>query len=556
MKMETMSRPPEPASSSPVLIGIALAAPLIGLALLLGYPSLDLRWEHHPSHFWLVSGVAVVNVVLGVVMSEAARQRRDVRLFLVSMVLLASAGFLALHALATPGVVLAGPNGGFALATPIGLLIASGFAAVSALDLESHEATLLRLQRPIRVGLLVVIVAWAAASMFEVGFMRRVFETERAPWLLALLPLGVAAYTFAAWRYVGIYRARRSPLPLVIAMSFVLLAEALLVVALSRGWHLSWWEWHVLMAVAFTAILLAARHEYRSERSLVRTFRSLYLEGTLERLDERQSNALTTLAHADSEGSIDEAAEDLRTEGFTGDEVAVLVRSARELSTLEGLLRRYVGPQLADRLSEDPRLSDLGGDERDVSVLFADLAGFTTFAEGRPAPEVIDMLNTYWSEVVPTLVDRQGGLIERFAGDAVLVMFNALGDQPDHAARACRAAIAMRDGSERVRAGSNDWPRFRVGVNTGSVVIGNVGADIHRSFSAIGDTTNVAARLQGLSTPGHITIAERTLREARSTGDDDIEAEPIGAVDLKGKAEPTEAFELFSVGARGAQRDT
>jgi class 3 adenylate cyclase len=114
----------------------------------------------------------------------------------------------------------------------------------------------------------------------------------------------------------------------------------------------------------------------------------------------------------------------------------------------------------------------------------------------------------------------------------------------------------MRDGSERVRAGSNDWPRFRVGVNTGSVVIGNVGADIHRSFSAIGDTTNVAARLQGLSTPGHITIAERTLREARSTGDDDIEAEPIGAVDLKGKAEPTEAFELFSVGARGAQRDT
>jgi class 3 adenylate cyclase len=550
--MGLMSRTDEPAPTSPLVLGVALAMPMIGLALLLGLPSLDLRWEHHPSHFWLVSSVAVVNVVLGVMVSEAARQRRDVRLFLVAMALLASAGFLALHALATPGVVLAGPNGGFALATPVGLLIASGFAAFSALDLEGHEATLLRLQRPIRIALLVVIVAWAAASLFEVGFMRQVFETERAPWLLALLPLGIAAYGFAAWRYVGIYRVRRRPLPLVIAMSFVLLAEALLVVALSRGWHLSWWEWHVLMAGAFAAILLAARHEYRSERSLVRTFRSLYLEGTLARLDERGSSALTMLARADSEGLLDEAAEDLRTEGFTGDEVAVLVRSARELSTLEGLLRRYVGPQLADRLSEDPRLSELGGDEREVSVLFADLEGFTSFAEGRPAPEVVEMLNTYWSEVVPTIVDREGGLIERFAGDAVLVVFNALGDQPDHAARACRAAIALRDTSERVHAGADDWPRFRVGVNTGPVVIGNVGADVHRSFSAIGDTTNVAARLQALSTPGHITIAERTLREARSTGNGDIEAVSIGAVDLKGKAEPTEAYELISVGGESS----
>ena len=75
-------------------------------------------------------------------------------------------------------------------------------------------------------------------------------------------------------------------------------------------------------------------------------------------------------------------------------------------------------------------MADLGGDERDVSVLFADLAGFTSFAEGRPAPEVIDMLNTYWSEVVPTLVDREGGLIERFAGDAVLVVFNASATNP------------------------------------------------------------------------------------------------------------------------------
>jgi adenylate cyclase len=150
--------------------------------------------------------------------------------------------------------------------------------------------------------------------------------------------------------------------------------------------------------------------------------------------------------------------------------------------------------------------------------------------------------------VVPFVVDEEGGLIERFAGDAVLAVFNALGDQPDHAARAVRAAIAIRDRSAQVRA-SEDWPRFRVGVNTGVAVIGNVGAGSQRSFSVIGDTTNVAARLQTLSTPGHITIAGRTLDEVNTEPDVIVDVRPMGLADLKGKREPTEAFELLSVSA-------
>ena len=109
--------------------------------------------------------------------------------------------------------------------------------------------------------------------------------------------------------------------------------------------------------------------------------------------------------------------------------------SARELARMDGLLRQYVGPQLADRLGADPS-SPARGKEQEVSVLFADLSGFTAFAEGRSATEVIDMLNAYWGAVVPFVVDGEGGLIERFAGDAILAVFNALGDQPDHAARA------------------------------------------------------------------------------------------------------------------------
>jgi adenylate cyclase len=538
---ETQVGPP------PWFLVVALAIPMAGLALLLGVPSLDVHWEHHPSHFWLVFGVAIVNVALGLVVSEVARRSDDERLFLVSMVLLTSAGFLALHALATPGVVLSGPNGGFVLATPIGLLLASGFAALSSIEMDARtEASLRRWQAPMRVGLVVVLVVWAVASIARVAPLDRVIESERAPWLLIMVPFGVVAYAFAAWRYLAIYRRRRRSLPLAIAVAFIFLAEALVAIAFGRAWQASWWEWHLLMALAFATIVVAVRREYRAAPSMSGTFGGLYLERTLERLDTRQSTAMAELVRADASGTLGATAESLRAQGFSGDQVAVMTESARELARMDGLLRRYVGPHLADRLGEDPDLAQLGGHERDVTVLFADLSGFTTFAEGRSATEVIEMLNAYWGSVVPVVVDREGGLIERFAGDAILAVFNALGDQPDHAARAVRAAIAIRDRSAQVRE-SDDWPRFRVGVNTGIVVIGNVGAGAQRSFSAIGDTTNVAARLQGLSTPGHITIGSRTLDEANAEPDVIIDVRPMGSADLKGKSEPIDAFELLSV---------
>jgi len=117
-----------------IRIGV-LALPLAGLGLLLAAPTADAHWEDHPAHFWLVLVVAGVSVVLGLLASEAARRLDDARLFFVSMTFLASAGFLGLHALATPGVLLNGKNTGFVIATPVGLLAAGAFAAASALDL-------------------------------------------------------------------------------------------------------------------------------------------------------------------------------------------------------------------------------------------------------------------------------------------------------------------------------------------------------------------------------------------------------------------------------------
>jgi adenylate cyclase len=519
------------------VLSVVLAIPLAGLALLILAPELDARWQHEPTHFWLVLSVALANVVLGLGTSEAARERGDGRLFLVSMALLSSAGFLALHALATPGVVLSGPNAGFFVATPVGLFLAAAFAAASALDLDDETATaLLRRQRGLRLAVLAVLAIWAVASVAEVGPLDGPPPESPPEWFLAIVPFGVAGYAVAGVRYARVYVDRRKTLPLAVAVAFVLLAEALVAVAVGRSWHVSWWEWHVLMAAAFTTILLAARREYRAERSVAGAFGGLYLQRTLEQLDARHSAALTELSAALERDDAAPVRDRLRTEGFSGDELAVLERSARELARVDALLARYVGPRFAAGLRERPELAELGGVERDVSVLFADLVGFTPFSEGRPAGEVIEMLNRYWEKIVPIVVDREGGYIERFAGDAILAVFNALDEQPDHALRAVLAAVAIVDASERMRAGRDEWPRFRVGVNTGRVVVGNVGGNLQQSFSVVGDAANVAARLQTLAPPGRIALGSQTVAAVRAS----VDVEPLGPISIKGKEDPIE----------------
>ena len=223
-------------------------------------------------------------------------------------------------------------------------------------------------------------------------------------------------YGIAAVRYAELFRQRRRPLPLAVLVAFILMAEAMIAVAFARSWHATWWEWHALMAVAFGAILVAARVEYRREGALSAVFSGLYLDSTLRWIDRHEAQRLS--------------------------EVVEALRSA---------------PQLAASLERQPERARLGGEERQVSVLFADLAGFTAFSEDRPASEVVQMLNRYWAAAVPAVVG-EGGLIDRFAGDAVIVVFNAVTDQPDHPVRAARAALAIRSLTEDLAAEHPSWP--------------------------------------------------------------------------------------------------
>jgi adenylate cyclase len=524
-----------------------LALPLAGLWLLVERPGLDVTWEHHPAHFWLVLAVAGISVALGAAMSEASRRRGDARLFLVALAFLVSAGFLGLHALATPGVLLAGKNAGFVVATPVGLLVAAGFAAASSLDLDPKRSeTIMRLQRPLRAGVALLLAAWAAVSLAGLTPLDEPLPPEQssAP-LKGLAAAGIVLYGYAALNYYRLYRRRPALLLLAIAGAFILLAEAMIVVAYSRNWHASWWEWHVLMAVAFGLVAVAARVERRHGGSVEGPFGSMYLEHTIARVDAGYGAALEELVAAQREGRpVGPLAQEVaRRYGLGAEQARLLERAAGQVRRIDELFRPYVSPQLAARLEADPHASELGGVERDVSILFADLQGFTAFTERSSAAEVIAMLNEYWGITVPVVLREHEGVIERFAGDAVMVVFNAGGDQPDHALRAARAALAMQAATERIAAGRPGWPRFRAGINSGPAIVGNVGSAEQRSFAAIGDTTNLASRLQAEAEAGQIVAAAVTVAALG----DGVRASPLGPLELKGKSAPVEAFVLHDL---------
>jgi class 3 adenylate cyclase len=203
---------------------------------------------------------------------------------------------------------------------------------------------------------------------------------------------------------------------------------------------------------------------------------------------------------------------------------------------------------IADAVRREPpaeRFSDLYLDDttcgvREVSVLFADLAGYTRFGDTRDPLEVSAMLNAMFEAAIPAL-QGQGADIDRLMGDAVMATFNTRDDQPDHARRAAGAALELQRASATVAAEHPDWPRFRVGVNSGEAVVGVLGTGTGRSYTVVGDTVNVAARLETAAPVGEVVVGAGTLERLDGGGAD---AERLDPVTVKGKREPVPAFRL------------
>jgi class 3 adenylate cyclase len=205
------------------------------------------------------------------------------------------------------------------------------------------------------------------------------------------------------------------------------------------------------------------------------------------------------------------------------------------------LLRTYLSPDVATTLIEDPDRASLGGVEVEVTVLFADLGGYTAFAERATPAEVVAMLNAAFSAAVPVVL-AEGGAVVQFMGDAMMAIFNAPKPQPDHALRAARSALALQWTAGALPA-AGERPRFRVGLNTGPAIVGNIGAAEIRNFLAIGDTTNLAARLQAYAPEGSVVIGASTYALIR----DQAVVRELGSPVLKGKSQPVEVYELLGL---------
>ena len=200
--------------------------------------------------------------------------------------------------------------------------------------------------------------------------------------------------------------------------------------------------------------------------------------------------------------------------------------------------KKYVAPQVLEQMNKSGELSiKLGGESRDIAVLFVDIRGFTTLSEALSPEQVVEMLNEYLA-LTTEAIFKNGGTLDKFIGDATMAVFNAPVDLPDYEARAVQAALDIVHGAAKVNVRIKEKigreVAFGVGVNCGKAVVGNIGCETRMDYTAIGDTVNTAARLEGKALGGQVVISEN-LRQ-RLAGR--IITEPLGEMALKGKAEP------------------
>ncbi len=205
---------------------------------------------------------------------------------------------------------------------------------------------------------------------------------------------------------------------------------------------------------------------------------------------------------------------------------------------LRDALRRYLGESVAEMVDARPSFVDVGGQTQTVSVLHADVRGYTTMAEQLPPDRVVSLLLRYHGAAAKA-IRGTGGTIDRFAGDAILALWNAPVPQADHVRLALRGALAMRDAAREVGTELG----YGIGVHTGEAMVGNLGSDQYQNFTAIGDTVNVAARLQGQAQAGEVVCSAAALQGAG----EGVRTTPLGALELRGRRTPVEAYRVEGI---------
>jgi adenylate cyclase len=225
-----------------------------------------------------------------------------------------------------------------------------------------------------------------------------------------------------------------------------------------------------------------------------------------------------------------------------------MVVGLRRAEVMRNLLNLYVSPEVAREALEHG--TKLGGQLVECSVLFSDIRGFTTLSEQMPPEQLIDLLNRYMSRMVDVVI-ANGGLVNKFGGDSLLAVFGSpLNPADDHAAQAVRAALHMQRALKSFNAEqvARSQPNLEIGIGlaSGPVVAGNVGGEGRIEYTVIGDTVNLAARLQDLTKQLGRSILASSVTVNEATGVMSFSAEPMTPIEVRGKLEPVEVYALLS----------
>jgi adenylate cyclase len=218
----------------------------------------------------------------------------------------------------------------------------------------------------------------------------------------------------------------------------------------------------------------------------------------------------------------------------------------RQRRFIKSAFRYYLSPQVIDRVLDDPSLLCLGGEKREITAFFSDVAGFTSISEGLSPEDLVGLLNAYLSDMTDIILDL-GGTLDKYEGDAIIAFWNAPVDQPDHAVRACRAALRcqkrLAERREELQLRFGHEVRMRVGLNSGPAVVGNMGSERRFDYTAMGDTMNLASRLEGAGKLYGVSVlvGEETERRVR----DEILVREVDVIRVVGKKQAVRIFELL-----------
>lgn len=239
----------------------------------------------------------------------------------------------------------------------------------------------------------------------------------------------------------------------------------------------------------------------------------------------------------------------------TGDELEDLgeafnsmTEGLKEREFLKDTFERYVSKEIATEILKNPSLVKLGGMEKEISVFFADIGGFTTLSEQLPADAVVRYLNEYFETMCQHIIHFNGTL-SQFQGDALVAFWGAPIAQKNHSELACRAALLCADALEKL---AEEWQgkglpitHFRIGITTGNAIVGNVGSSTRFEYTAIGDNVNLASRLEGANKfyGTRILMSENTWYQSKHT----VVAREIDTIYVIGKSEPVRVFEPLAI---------